>query len=170
MRHVRLTLCQRFRPSPYPTNYGGRWATMPSADFCPITSCVSTSRAAHVTVGFDGDSSTFALALSSTPMVAQTASGAAFSATHPHFAEKPSYGILPARLKRCFSPPNKSMNFSCTTAAFTLPPAPGGLCHLVLTCPGARPSMRFLSVGSHVCARASFRHPLAGLPLRSASS
>jgi hypothetical protein len=30
--------------------------------------------------------------------------------------------------------------------------------------------MRFLSVSSHVCARASFRHPLAGLPLPSASS
>ena len=30
--------------------------------------------------------------------------------------------------------------------------------------------MRFLSVGSHVCARASSRHPLAGLPLPSASS
>ena len=30
--------------------------------------------------------------------------------------------------------------------------------------------MRFLSVGSHLCARASFRPPLAGLPLPSASS
>jgi hypothetical protein len=27
----------RFRPSPCPTHYGGRWATMPSADFCLIT-------------------------------------------------------------------------------------------------------------------------------------
>ena len=66
--------------------------------------------------------------------------------------------------------PDKDMNFPCTTAAFTLSPAPGGLRHLVLTCPGTEPSMRFLSVGSHVCARASFRHPLAGLPLPSASS
>ena len=65
--------------------------------------------------------------------------------------------------------PDKDMNFPCTTAAFTLSPAPGGLRHLVLTCPGTEPSMRFLSVGSHVCARASFRHPLAGLPLPSAS-
>jgi len=66
--------------------------------------------------------------------------------------------------------PNKDMNFPCTTAAFTLSPAPGGLRHLVLTRPGTGPSMRFLSVGSHLCARASFRHPLAGLPLPSASS
>ena len=66
--------------------------------------------------------------------------------------------------------PNKNMNFRCTTAAFTLPPAPGGLRHLVLTRPGTEPSMRFLSVGSHLCARASSRHPLAGLPLPSASS
>jgi hypothetical protein len=62
------------------------------------------------------------------------------------------------------------MNFRCTAAAFTLSPAPGGLRHLVLTHPGTKPSMRFLSVGSHLCARASFRHPLTGLPLPSASS
>jgi hypothetical protein len=52
----------------------------------------------------------------------------------------------------------------------TLSPVPGGLCHLVLTRPETEPSMRFLSVGSHLCARASFRPPLAGLPLPSASS
>jgi len=75
--------------------------------------------------------------------------------------------------------PDKDMNLPCTTAAFTLSPAPapGGLRHLVLTRPGTKPSMRFtrhipvarpsgqltlfktvpcglsLSVGSHVCAR-----------------
>jgi len=65
--------------------------------------------------------------------------------------------------------PNKDMNFRRTTAAFTLSPAPGGLRHLVLTRPGTEPSMRFLSVGSHLCAQASFRQPLAGLPLPSAS-
>jgi hypothetical protein len=58
----------------------------------------------------------------------------------------------------------------CTTAAFTLSPVPGGLRHLVLTRPETEPSIRFLSVGSHLCARASFRPPLAGLPLPSASS
>lgn len=66
--------------------------------------------------------------------------------------------------------PDKDMNFQCTTAAFTLSPAPGGLRHLVLTRPGTKPSMRFLSVGSHLCARASSRQPLARLPLPSASS
>ena len=64
--------------------------------------------------------------------------------------------------------PNKNLSFPCTTAAFTLSPVPEGL-HLMLTRPRTVPSMRFLSVGSHFCARASFRHPLAGLPLPSAS-
>ena len=86
------------------------------------------------------------------------------------------------------------MNFQSITAAFTRSPAPDGLCHLVLTRPETEPSMRFtrpipgarpsgqpaavqnrsrrfcLSVGSHLCARASFRHSLTGLPLPSASS
>jgi hypothetical protein len=62
------------------------------------------------------------------------------------------------------------MNVQCTTAAFTLSPVPGGLRHLVLTRPETEPSMRFLSVGSHLCARASFRQALADLPLPSASS
>jgi len=66
--------------------------------------------------------------------------------------------------------PNKNMNSRCTTAAFTLSPVPGGLRHLALTRPETEPSMRFLSVGSHLCALASFRPPLAGLPLPSASS
>ena len=66
--------------------------------------------------------------------------------------------------------PNKNMNCQCATAAFTLSPVPGGLCHLVLTRPETGPSMRFLSVGSHLCARASFRPPLTRLPLPSASS
>ena len=65
--------------------------------------------------------------------------------------------------------PNKNMNCPCTSAAFTLSPVPGGLRHHVLTRPGTEPSMRFLSVASHICTRASFRQPLAGLPLPSAS-
>jgi len=89
--------------------------------------------------------------------------------------------------------PDKDVNFPCTTAALTRSPAPGGLRHLVLTRPGTEPSMRVtrpipgarppgqpsavqnrsqrfgLSVGSHLCARASSRHPLARLPLPSAS-
>ncbi len=66
--------------------------------------------------------------------------------------------------------PNKDMDFRCTTAAFTLSPAPAGLRHLVLTRPGTEPSMRFLSVSSHFCTRASFRQLLARPPLPSASS
>jgi hypothetical protein len=62
--------------------------------------------------------------------------------------------------------PNKNMNCRCTTAAFTLSPVPGRLRHLVLTRPETEPSMRFLSVGSHLCARASSRQVLAGLPCR----
>lgn len=62
------------------------------------------------------------------------------------------------------------MNFPCTTAAFTLSLAPDGFHHLVLTHLGTEPSMRFLSVGPHVCARASFRRALTDLPLPSASS
>src|SRR5262249_61227190 len=65
---------------------------------------------------------------------------------------------------------NTNMSFGCTAAAFTLSAVPGGLRHLVLTRPQTEPSMRFLSVDSHLCARASFRQVLAGLPLPSASS
>ena len=97
LRCARLTRCQRFGPSPCPTHYGGHLATMPSADFCPITPDVAAQRAARVTVGsggdsgafapglspapmaitapvgFDGDSGPFGPALSSTPVAAQTA-------------------------------------------------------------------------------------------------
>ena len=72
LRPARLTRCRRFRPSPCPTHYGGRLATMPSADFCPITPGVTARRAARVTVGSGGDSSAFAPALSPAP-VATTA-------------------------------------------------------------------------------------------------
>jgi hypothetical protein len=44
--------------------------------------------------------------------------------------------------------PDKNVNCRYTTAAFTLPPEPVGLCHVVLTCPVTRPYMLFLSVGS----------------------
>ena len=63
LRNARLTLCRRFGPSPCPTHYGGRLATMPSADFCPITPGVTARRAVRVTVGSGGVSSAFALAL-----------------------------------------------------------------------------------------------------------
>jgi len=68
LRNARLSLCRRFRPSPCPTHYDRRLATMPSADFCPITPGVAAKRAVRVTVGSGGDSSAFALALSSAPL------------------------------------------------------------------------------------------------------
>ena len=37
--------CQRFGPSPCPTHYGGRLASMPSADFCPVTPAITRRRA-----------------------------------------------------------------------------------------------------------------------------
>jgi len=68
LRRVRLTRCRRFGPSPCPTHYGGRLATMPSADFCPITPDVAAGRAARVALGSGGDSRAFALALRPAPM------------------------------------------------------------------------------------------------------
>ena len=65
--------------------------------------------------------------------------------------------------------PNKNMSSRCTTAGFTLPAVPDGLRCLVPTRPQTEPSMRFLFVGSHLCARASFGQSLASLPLPSAS-
>ena len=61
------------------------------------------------------------------------------------------------------------MNSACTAAAFTLSAVSVGLCHEVLTRPQTEPSMQFLSVGSHVCHRASFGQFLADLPLPLAS-
>ena len=75
LRSARLSRCRRFRPSPCPTHYGGRWATMPSADFCPITPCIAARRAARVTVGSGGASSTFALALRPAPVVSEATLG-----------------------------------------------------------------------------------------------
>jgi hypothetical protein len=46
---------------------------MPSADFCPITPDATPRRPARVTVESGGVSSTFVLALSSTPIAAQAA-------------------------------------------------------------------------------------------------
>ncbi len=97
LRLARLARYRRFRPSPCPTHYDGPLASMPSADFCPITPSVTARRAVRVTVGsggdysafvlglrpapmattatlgFDGNSSPFGRALSSTPIAARTA-------------------------------------------------------------------------------------------------
>ena len=66
--------------------------------------------------------------------------------------------------------PGKNANFLCTNAAFTVGVEPVGfavMCQLAST-PSAL-TMRFLSVISHICTRASSRPALAGQPLPSAS-
>ena len=68
LRSARLARCRRFGPSPCPAHYGGRWATMPSADFCPVTPEVAARRAARVAVGSGGVSSPFGLARSPAPL------------------------------------------------------------------------------------------------------
>lgn len=75
LRLARLTRCRRFRPSPCPTHYGERLATMPSADFCLITPDVTARRAVPVTVGSGGHSNTFALALSPAPVATTAPAG-----------------------------------------------------------------------------------------------
>ena len=67
--------CRFVRPSPCPTHYGGRSATMPSADFCPITPSVTAGRAARVTVGSGGVPNAFALDLSPAPMATKAPLG-----------------------------------------------------------------------------------------------
>ena len=61
-------LCRWFRPSPCPTHYRGRLATMPSADFCPRTSYVAALRAVCRLRVRWGYPRAFALALSPAPI------------------------------------------------------------------------------------------------------
>lgn len=75
LRSVRLSRCRRFRPSPCPTHYSGRLATMPSADFCPITSGVAARRADWITVGTGGHSAAFAVVLNPAPMATSVTLG-----------------------------------------------------------------------------------------------
>ena len=75
LRLARLSRCRRFGPSPCPAHYGGRWATMPSADFCPVTPSVAARRAVRVTVGSGGVSSAFAVALSPAPLATTAPEG-----------------------------------------------------------------------------------------------
>ena len=61
------------------------------------------------------------------------------------------------------------MNLQCTTAAFTVFPEPKDFVALCPLVPETRPSMRFLFVGSHLCARASSAQSFTELHLPSAS-
>src|SRR5690606_2098740 len=58
-----------------PTHYGGRLATMPSADFWPITSGVAATRADRVTLGSGGHSAAFTVVLKPAPMATSVTSG-----------------------------------------------------------------------------------------------
>ena len=129
---------------------------------------VTARRADWITVGSGGDSTTFTMGLNPAPMAIEATLG--FDGWFQPFRDGPQFDFPghPARQVGQTSP-NKNMNFQRTTAAFTLSPAPGGFRHHVLTHPETEPSMRFLFVGSHLCTPASFGHPLAGLPLPSAS-
>jgi hypothetical protein len=160
-------LCRRFRPSPCLTHYGERWATTPFADFCPFTTRVATRRALRRTVGSGGASSAFALGLSPAPVARDRELRVRWR--FRAFRRGPqSDSPLRSTLPFGQISPNKNMNLPCAIAAFTLSTAPGRLRHLVLTRPQTGPSMRFLSVDSQVCARASSGRVLAGAPLPSA--
>jgi hypothetical protein len=68
LRSARLSRCRRFGPSPCPTHYSRHLATMPSADFCPVTSDVTARCAAWIALGSGGHSIAFAMALSPAPL------------------------------------------------------------------------------------------------------
>ena len=138
-------LCRRFRPSPFPPITVGVW----------LLRRLLTSARSRPALPQDALSRTGGRVRWVTPCLSTGPQSGSRSPSRPHARQ---------------ISPNKNMNCQCTTAAFTLSPVPGGLRHLVLTRPETEPSMRFLFVGSHLCARASFGQPLAGLPLPSASS
>ena len=131
--------------------------TMASADFCPLTKGITLSRA-------------MPLCCSLPSSLIRT--GSIPGCPDPLVNQLPLWSLVHTKQTSHTGQisPNKNMDFQCTTAAFTLSPATGGLRHVVLTRPETKPSMRFLSVSSHLCAQASFRPPLARPPLPSASS
>ncbi len=89
LRSVRLSRCRRFRPSPCPTYYGGRLATMPSADFCPITPGVTARRAGWIALGSGGDSTAFTTALNPAPMAIEATLG--FDGWFHRFRDGPQF-------------------------------------------------------------------------------
>ena len=132
-----------------PGHYAGRWATMPSADFCLITVKIAPRRAAvcHPVRSLLADDMperpdlfyTRACTGSRRPLVKQIS-------------------------------PNKNMNCHCTTPSFTVSREPLDFVTLCPLIPETQPCMTFLSVGSQLCASASFPPALAGWQLPSASS
>jgi len=106
------SLIFRFRPSPCPAHYGRRLATMPSADYCLITTEITPHRAVvcHRVRSFPADGLPERQGL---------------------FYTRTSAGSRRPPVKQ-FSP-DKDMNCHCTTASFTLSVKPRGfavLCQL----------------------------------------
>ena len=102
-----------FGPSPCPGHYSGRWATMASADFCPITRQVALQGAMRVLLVL-------------LPIVCS------YPATTTGYAGTLVLRwSLPGSFTRQISSqvgqisPDKNVNFRCTTAAFTLSPESG---------------------------------------------
>lgn len=82
----------------------------------------------------------------------------------------PGHVIIHLHRMRCRSPQVRVANCLCTSAAFTLSAKPVGfavMCQLASALWAL--TMRFLSVASHICTRASSRRLFAGPPLPSAS-
>ena len=129
---------------------------MASADFCGLTRCITAKRA----VWSDGSGPVRSLEIG----LLDLAPGRfGYGTTRP---------FLPSVLHRQGAQisPGKNANYRCTSAAFTVGCVPVGfaaMCQLA-SHPSAL-TMRFLSVASHLCTRASSRQTLAGLPLPSAS-
>ena len=103
-----------FGPSPCPGHYPGRWATMASADFCPITRQVALSGAMR---------NLLALAI-----VDSLASGDSLpGAPGPCFPGRSIPGSFAEQISSHVGQisPDKDVNCGYTTAAFTLSPESG---------------------------------------------
>ena len=147
-----------FGPSPCPGHYSGRWATMASADFCPITRQVALQGAMRVLLVL-------------LPIVCS------YPATTTGYAGTLVLRwSLPGSFTRQISSqvgqisPDKSMNFLCTTSPFTVPTSDH---RASLSLASSPPGSAFYDVSVRRLAdllQASFRPRLAAQPLPFASS
>ena len=151
----RFALLRMFGPSPQATLVKHLETTMASADFCDLTQCITARRAARA----DGS------------LPVRSRSDRAARSRAWSFRVRLHHAVIPStsRRQRAQISPGKNANCRCTSAAFTVGCVPVGfavMCQLA-SHPSAL-TMRFLSVVSHVCTRASSRPTLAGQPLPSA--
>ena len=131
-------------------------ATMASADFCLVTPRIAARRAMPVV-----------------PFAAVFARCAAGSRRDARVLVIQFHPVWKLRFNSTSHAgqisPGKNAMFPCTSAAFTVVTVPMGFAVMCQLARRPQPSMQFLSVASHVCARASSRQALAALPLPSAS-